>query len=416
MKKIVLITDFFPYSKSYETFIETEINYWSSNQNIEFIVLPMHRNSYKREIPKDIVVDDSFADFLAIAEKKIEKFTYKVFYIFYALLKSIFWRELFTKILKRPYLIKELLLSLRRYEIYEKFLSDYIAKNSDIAIFYTYWNTEVTYVLGALEKNYNYKTITRVHGYDLYLERTLKNYMPLREQFIDKIDRVFLLSNSAREYIIDTYGYKKEKTSISRLGVSDRTIVSYPSSTNTLHILSCSSLLPVKRIDKIIDILSLLSEKREVSIEWRHIGEGQLSKEIKKYAKDRLTNKNISYLFLGQLSNREVYEVYQESRVDIFINMSSSEGVPVSIMEAMSCSVPIIAPNIGGISDMLIDSFNGVLLDSNPNIEEVEEALEDISRFKDISMRNNSYTQYKKLYNSDKNYPEFIQEVEKIAQ
>lgn len=376
----------------------------------------MHKSKHRREIPKGIIVDDSFANFLSIAEPNIKTTKYKILYIFDALFKLIFWRELFGKIIKKPHLIKELLLSLRRYKIYDEFLREYIARD-DIDVFYTYWNTEVTYVLGDLDRKLNYKIITRVHGYDLYLERTLKSYMPLREQFVDNIDRVFVLSYSARKYIIETYGYQKKLTSISRLGVSDRGIISYPSSPKTLNILSCSSLLLVKRVDKIIDILSLLSNTREdISIYWRHIGGGQLSKEIKEYAKEKLTNHNIKYSFVGELSNREVYQVYQEHNIDLFINMSSSEGVPVSIMEAMSCSVPIIAPNVGGISDMVIDRFNGVLLDSNPEISDVVEALEDISKFKDIDMRHNSYRQYKKLYNSDINYQEFIQEIEKIAE
>ena len=46
---------------------------------------------------------------------------------------------------------------------------------------------------------------------------------------------------------------------------------------------------------------------------------------------------------------------------DLFVNMSLSEGIPVSIMEAISFGIPIIATNVGGNAEIVNDE-TGVLI------------------------------------------------------
>ena len=121
----------------------------------------------------------------------------------------------------------------------------------------------------------------------------------------------------------------------------------------------------------------------KINIFWTHIGDGCLRKKISAYAQLKLSPlQSISYKFLGAIENKKVYKFYKENPVDVFINVSSSEGVPVSIMEAMSCSIPIIAPDTGGIRDMVIDGQNGILLNSEPSPEIVYNAISRYDLFK----------------------------------
>lgn len=64
------------------------------------------------------------------------------------------------------------------------------------------------------------------------------------------------------------------------------------------------------------------------------------------------------------LSHDQVMNYYKEHHFDVFINMSTNEGVPVSIMEAASFGIPIIATNVGGTSEIVQPSV-GMLLSSN---------------------------------------------------
>ena len=411
-KKVVLVTYIFPYDKIFEAFLETEIKYWENQEAFELVILPINSNEHKRKISDDITIDDSFAKFVLIKEGKIIQKFDKFLYIFKSLHRPIFWKEIITKVAKKPSSIKALLFSMRKYEIYREFLKKYI-KNNETDIFYTYWNTEATYVLQSLNNRSKYNVITRVHGHDLYKERTSKNYFPLRKQFTENIDQVFTITDKAIEYLIENYGYKRESIQTSRLGIEDKKIITKASADNSFYIVSCSALVPLKKIDKIIDTLGLLADKeKDTMIYWTHIGAGGLFDELKYYADAKLNKPNVQYTFLGPLLNQEVYEFYANNQVDVFISVSRSEGVPVSIMEAMSCHIPIVALDIGGISDMVISGFNGALLSQEASLKEIAAVLENISYFKDDIVRQNSYRQYKKYYDADNNYKSFIEALE----
>jgi glycosyltransferase involved in cell wall biosynthesis len=77
-------------------------------------------------------------------------------------------------------------------------------------------------------------------------------------------------------------------------------------------------------------------------------------------------------------------------------------------MEAMSCHIPIIAPDVGGVSDMLVDGYNGFLLSSEATVNEIAKALEQVDFLKNKQTRENSYELYLKRYNAKNNYINFI--------
>ena len=46
-------------------------------------------------------------------------------------------------------------------------------------------------------------------------------------------------------------------------------------------------------------------------------------------------------------------DYYKNNIIDIFINLSASEGIPVSIMDAISFGIPCIATNVGGTGEIV---------------------------------------------------------------
>ena len=60
---------------------------------------------------------------------------------------------------------------------------------------------------------------------------------------------------------------------------------------------------------------------------------------------------NLRWTLHGQVPNAEVFNTYRSRPTDLFANTSLSEGIPVSIMEAQSCGIPILAPAVGGIPE-----------------------------------------------------------------
>ena len=407
-KLVILITAKFPYVPG-EEFLETEIKYWKNycdSQNIEMTIMPLNSSAIIRELPKGI---ELHLPLVGTTKNKLIKHLYIIAVFF----KILFYREIMSQNIYNPRKIKKAVRAVRDIMFYKKILSDIIKYNLEKDLFfYTYWYDEVTYALQLLKEQYNFKLITRTHGHDLYEERMETGYMPMRRMFIKQIDRVFTITESANQYLSSTYGYPPKLLTTARLGVDDLNIICSPSLDGEYHIASCSSIIKVKRIDKIIDaILQLSLIEPDVLIYWTHIGAGHMEDEIQDLAKSKLIQGNTNFRFLGQLDNKQVFNFYKKNKVDVFLNVSEFEGVPVSIMEAISCRIPIIAPDVGGIRDMVRNKFNGKLIDSECTVEEITVALKNISFFKDQEIRNNGHELFEKYYDAKKNYPDWINNI-----
>jgi glycosyltransferase involved in cell wall biosynthesis len=77
---------------------------------------------------------------------------------------------------------------------------------------------------------------------------------------------------------------------------------------------------------------------------------------------------------------------------DIFIYPSYSEGMPIAVIEAMACGLPVIASKVGGLPDLVKDGFNGILVDAGQP-DQIECALETLCLEPDLrtSMQVNGY-------------------------
>jgi glycosyltransferase involved in cell wall biosynthesis len=156
--------------------------------------------------------------------------------------------------------------------------------------------------------------------------------------------------------------------------------------------------------------------RKNQKFEWIHIGDGPLKASLEKLAATLLPD-NIQYKFVGYLPNSGVIEYYKNNPIDVFINVSESEGGnPVSIMEAQSCGIPVIASAVGGNKEIISDKV-GILLSPNPSPEEIARAvldfIEDPSLFKERKI--NSKINWKENYNAEKNFSDFSQEIAAIV-
>ena len=90
------------------------------------------------------------------------------------------------------------------------------------------------------------------------------------------------------------------------------------------------------------------------------VGEGSLRKNLEALT-DSLNLSN-SVKFIGKIDNNEVVEYLH--MIDIFIvpSISSSESFGVASVEASSCSIPVIASNIGGLPEVVVDGETGYLV------------------------------------------------------
>ena len=408
---IAIITDSFPYPPG-EQFIETEINHWSNTKFNKVYLLPTRANGNERLTPNNITVD------LFLSRPNSAKCV--ISQIFSALFSRIFFLEIIYLIKNKKLTIKTSFIALKaiiNVKKIESSLSKWVNRNPSIKTIYTYWNESATYAACELkEKGLLKKVVSRAHGYDVYEERRINNYMPLKQYYSQKMDCVFVLSEKSMIYMKNRYGFPTEKLLVSRLGVKVQPETSVANSNNYFHIVSVSFCVEIKRIDKIIQGIRYLAlQQPGLWIKWTHIGDGPLRSDLESISNtafDSVTN--VEYKFKGHISNDEVNRFYTEEKVDCFINASESEGVPVSIMEAMAAGVPAIGPDIGGISE-LITTKNGLLMSENPSTEEIAKALKIMSlNSKNLNLRHRAREKILNDFNAEKNYPEFIKAIEKI--
>ena len=98
-------------------------------------------------------------------------------------------------------------------------------------------------------------------------------------------------------------------------------------------------------------------------VELTLLGDGEDREKIKNAIK---ANNADSYIFtLGLKKNVEDYL----KKSDIYVSASKTEGLPLSILEAMACGLPVVATDAGGTRDIVKDGINGFLIEVDNEVE-----------------------------------------------
>lgn len=278
---------------------------------------------------------------------------------------------------------------------------------------YGYWLLYPAYAAVKFSKKYyngSLYSVSRAHGFDLYEYRSKNHYLPCRKYILSGLSEIASISEDGKRYLTTQYPDINMSISIRRLGAKDVGKMQLISNEGpVLRLVSCARVVPVKRVDRIIDALQLIND---IHIEWTHIGGGDLLADLKSKA-DALPS-NIECVFTGTISNTEVYKYYSENKYHIFVNVSKSEGVPVSIMEAMCFGTPVIATDVGGVSEMINTGENGFLLAEDFKADELAQQIRIIKNtnchaYSD--MRKSARTMFETKYNAETNYNSFLQEL-----
>jgi glycosyltransferase involved in cell wall biosynthesis len=119
---------------------------------------------------------------------------------------------------------------------------------------------------------------------------------------------------------------------------------------------------------------------------------------------------------MGHYPNNELLDFYNHNKVDLFINTSSTEGIPVSIMEAQSFGIPVIATDTGAVREIVVEG-TGSLLPVNFKTGELAKLIEHYANLTDNesdSIRMNAINNWETNFNAASNYKDFIMKVNSI--
>lgn len=247
-------------------------------------------------------------------------------------------------------------------------------KMSEI-IFYSFWFNKWALAMAiGKEKGLINEFYIRSNGYDIYDERWEENYMPFRKYVYGKVKQVHINTRKGAEYV-KAKNIFPEKIQLSYLGTKDFGFNKENfEPTSRFTIVSCSRLVKLKRVHLIAEILKFIS----FDVSWVHIGSGEELEVVKSSLEN--VPANVSFELKERFdSHAGLITFFQDTNINLFINVSETEGLPVTIQEALSFGIPCLATDVGGTSEV-VNSYTGILINKDFNPKEVAQK---IIKFKD---------------------------------
>lgn len=413
-KHLIVLCGNFPFGFA-EPFLDVELHYLQ--QHFQKITIcntsrPLNSNQPEFEVPSGIELInldvqlswfDKLISSIRIASKK--EISEELNVIRNAYHSSITWGKL-----------KTMFVSWLRARKIAQLLEELVSDSTVKTYIYSYWADDAALASVFLKKGHpSLTSFCRVHGWDLYFERSSYYYLPFRKLIYNGLDAVFPISENGKNYLLSHFDTIIDKGRIyqSRLGI--RTVDSFSNQTREFRrfrLVSCSNLIPIKRVELIV---RALAEITDLEIDWTHFGDGTEMEKLKQLSTQLIGDKeNIAFHFQGRLPNWQVLEFYSNHTVDLFITLSKYDGIPVSIMEAMSFGIPALATDVGGVSEIVINGKTGFLLDQEIDPKDVAEVIENVASMDQVqcnAMRNEAKNIWGEFYSADVNYPAFCEKV-----
>lgn len=309
---------------------------------------------------------------------------------------------------------KEFLRNLHSYLIALAILRKIHFKTNDLL--YSYWFSRPTIIAYYINSIINIDFVSQGHGSDVYI------YPPKNLKKILKKSKVILtVSYANKKYLIKNYQISPEKIKIFKLGVPLEfykklkiTKASNASTKrNSINFLTVARYTPVKGIDILLNaIYDLVYNKNIKNIHFNIFGGGKYYKNYLSFIKKHNLTE---YVSLNRWIEKEQL-IVELSKSDCFILPSRSEGLPVVLMEACAASLPIIATDVGGVSEIVIDNFNGILIKeiSEKSISDAIESFLKLDKKEIDRMRKNSENLYLNNYILEKNLTKKYEFLENI--
>lgn len=349
-KKIVYVTSFFPFGKS-EVWANNEINSLQKQGN-EIFIIPRTGNG-------KIINKDSFKFIPNLIDLPFLNRDIFIFFVKTILLNpSLFW-NLLVKIIRQSNTIIDFIkgLVILPKSLFLTKILDHI-KIDHIHSFQTTSSAVLAFIISTVLKvpwsytlhtsevlNSNYKNSILFYSRSASVCRTISQ--------TTAID----LSNFIGPNLSD-------KIAMVHLGVNVEVFNKHTHIVNNPYII----VTPAELTTRKGHIYAIKAAKKLIdsginNFKWFFYGSGPLLYNLKKKVKE-LDLTGYCH-FPGNLDHQELLNKYENNEVDIVVISSIStnipEGIPVSLMEAMSYEIPVIATDCGGTKE-LVDNKSGILI------------------------------------------------------
>jgi colanic acid/amylovoran biosynthesis glycosyltransferase len=183
---------------------------------------------------------------------------------------------------------------------------------------------------------------------------------------------VITVSQSNAAFMQRTFGLPRSHIHVIPCGVDTNEFVPRKDgpSPEPPRIVCVARQVEVKNLALLLEACALL-QQRNVSFRCLMLGDGPMRKELLAKRKDLGLEALID--MPGAASQEQVLHAWQAAAVGVLT--SHNEGMPVCLMEAASCGVPVVATRVGGVSEMVDHGVTGLLCDPG-NAVDLSDKLE----------------------------------------
>ena len=168
---------------------------------------------------------------------------------------------------------------------------------------------------------------------------------------------VVVVSKEIQKIFLEQYGFPKNKVAVIHNGILISQDRSKKQHNDVFVIGSAGRLFPVKDYPLMVEVAGeVLKETKGIRFDLA--GDGPELNEIRLH----IQKYNLEKFFIlrGQVSDMDAF--YQG--LDLYLNTSVHEGIPMSVLEAMVRGIPVIAPKVGGFEEIIDDGIQGLLVEN----------------------------------------------------
>lgn len=236
-------------------------------------------------------------------------------------------------------------------------------KINDYNIFHGHGTLPEGHAAMLLARKYKKKSVVQVHGLDVYFRLNINNLFLAQfnrimcHKIYNNVDLVLGVSNKVGDMI------KKENIKIFPVtlynGYNPKIFFEKKhKKVSKFKIICVGNLIPIKGVEYLIDALYIV-KNAGYEFECHIFGRGLLLEKLKNKCKAYNLQKKV--FFEGYRPIREISIAMQES--DLFVLPSYFEALGCVYLEAMACGIPVIACKNQGISEIIRDGKNGILVE-----------------------------------------------------
>jgi phosphatidyl-myo-inositol dimannoside synthase len=213
--------------------------------------------------------------------------------------------------------------------------------------------------------------VVTAHGSDVSLAQHLWPFRTLNRHVIRRADAVTTVGSLQRGELV-RLGADPGKVKHVALGVEDEFLDRPVQRDKTIDLVFVGRLTPEKRPELLLAALADLA-RRGIRMKASLVGDGPLRRSLEQFIqRENLTDVRL----LGPLPHRQVLDVMDQARCLVLV--SSREGMPTVVTEAMARGLAVLTCNVGSVADVVSDGLTGCLMPADVTAAQVAGRIQEI--------------------------------------